>query len=164
VLIWLATGIFSHKAAIKAVNIPILLFLGSMLSLSAILNSTKALPNLVSAIIPSVGSLPPFWLIFSFLFITAVLANIINNSVAAVLMAPAAILLYESGVLIFHVDALLMAVAAGASLGIVLPTHQTTIVAMNSMGFARIDFIKKGAAIALVAGFAAAAVIHYIWS
>jgi len=164
VLLWLAAGIFKYNTAIRAINIPILLFLGSMLSISAILDSTGALPDLVGLIIPFVATLPSFWLILAFLFITAVLANIINNSVAAVLMAPAAILLYQSGAITVKMDALLMAVAAGASLGLVMPTHQTTIVAMNSMGFKKMDFIRKGALIALVSGITASIVIYFIWN
>lgn len=98
-----------------------------------------------------------------FLFVTALFANILDNSVAAVLMAPTAIALWKMGVVPFNPDALLMAVAAGSSLGLVIPTHQATIVVMESMDFSRKSFIKIGAAIAAVAGTSSAFVIYTIW-
>jgi di/tricarboxylate transporter len=78
-------------------------------------------------------------------------------------MAPVAVALWRAGAVPFNPDALLMAVAAGASLGIVIPTHQATIVVMNSMDFSRKSFIKTGAAIAAIAGSSSAFVIYTIW-
>lgn len=138
-------------------------FLGSMFGISAVLEETGALNAAVSLISPLFTSLPPFLLILIFLFVTAVFANILDNSVAAVLMAPIAVALWRAGAVPFNPDALLMAVPAGSSLGIVLPTHQATIVVMNSMDFPRRSFIKTGAAIAAIAGTSSALVIYAIW-
>lgn len=164
VLLWITTDIFSLKTAYSAINISILLFLGSMLSISEILNRTGALPDLIEFILPLVILIPAFPLILVFLFITAILSNIVDNSVSALLMSPAAILLFQSGTVNVTADALLMAVAAGASLGLVLPTDPATIVAMNSMGFQKKDFIKKGIIIALSAGIVASIVIYFLWN
>jgi len=164
VVLWIIFGILPLQKAFKAVNLPILLFLGSMLSLSEILNQTRALPDLVNAIMPLFNSLPAYPLILALLFITAILSNILDNAVSALLMAPAAILLFQSGAVSVNADALLMAVAAGASLGIVIPTHQATIVAMNSMGFEKKDFIRQGTVIAVLAGIIASVVILIIWN
>ena len=164
VVIWIISGILPVEKAFKAVNLSILLFLGSMLSLSEILIHTRALPDLIDSIMPLFNSLPAFPLILALLFITAVLSNILDNAVAALLMSPAAILLFQSGAVSVNADALLMAVAAGASLGIVIPTHQATIVAMNSMGFEKKDFIRQGTVIALLAGIIASAVILFVWN
>jgi di/tricarboxylate transporter len=163
VVFWLAAGIFSHKDALGAINIPIFLFLGSMISISAVLNETGALENVVDFVLPHILAMPPFLLILSVILFAAFIANILDNSVAAVLLSPAVILLFQSGELHVSADALLMAVAAGSSLGIVLPTHQATIVAMNSLGFDRKKFIKLGALIALSASLIAALVIVLVW-
>ena len=164
VILWLATGIFTIKTAYNAINVPILLFLGSMFSISEVLNQTRALPDLIDKIIPLISKLPVFPLIVAFVFITAILSNILNNSVAALLMAPVAVLLFQSGTIDVKLDALLMAVAAGASLGIVIPTHQATIVAIKIFGFNRKDFIKNGIVIALIAGIVASSVIFLLWN
>ena len=162
-LIWLFTGVLAYKTALTNINIPIIIFLGSMFGISSVLEETGALNEVVSLISPVLTSLPPFLLIMIFLFITAVFANILDNSVAAVLMAPIAIALWETGAVPFGPDALLMAVAAGASLGLVIPTHQATIVVMNSMDFPRKSFITTGAAIAVIAGSFSAFAIYSIW-
>ncbi len=164
VILWISTGIFSIKTAYNAINIPVLLFLGSMFSISGILNQTRALPDLIESLIPLIRTLPVFPLILAFVFITAILSNILNNSVSALLMAPIAILLFQSGTINVKADALLMAVAAGASLGVVIPTHQATIVAMNNFGFQKKDFIKQGIVIALIAGITASTVIYFLWN
>ena len=163
VLVWLAAGVFSYKTALANINVPIIIFLGSMFGISAVLEETGALNAAVSFIRPVFVSLPPLLLIFVFLFITGLFANVIDNSVAAVLMAPVAIELTRAGAVAVNPDALLMAVAAGAGLGIVIPTHQATLVVMDSMEFPRTSFIKTGAAIALMAGIFATLVIYAVW-
>ena len=163
ILFWLASGIFTHRDVQKAINIPIFVFLGSMISVSSILNETGALKNVVDFVLPHIVSMPPFLLILSVLLLAAFITNILNNSVSAVLLSPAVILLWQSGALSVSIDALLMAVAAGASLGIVMPTHQSTIVAMNSLKFERKQFIKLGAVITFFASLTAALVILLVW-
>ncbi len=117
-----------RKAAYRAINLRIVLFLGSMLSLSAILQDTGALSNLVYAVLPAVRSLSPFWLVAAFVFLSGIFANILDNSVAAVLLSPAGVLLSQTGAVSVGSDAILMAVAAGCQLGIVFPIHQATVV------------------------------------
>ncbi len=162
-LVWIFSGILSYKNALDHINIPIIIFLGSMFGISATLEETGALEAVVNLISPIFTTLPPFMMILTFLFISALFANILDNSVAAVLMAPIAIALWRAGAVPFCPDALLMAVAAGASMGIVIPTHQATIVVMESIDFQRISFIKIGTAIAVVAGIFSAFVIYTIW-
>ncbi len=164
VLFWLASGIFTHRDVQKAISIPIFIFLGSMISIASILNETGALKNVVDFALPHIVSMPPFLLILSVLLLAAFITNMLNNSVSAVLLSPAVILLWQSGALSVSADALLMAVAAGSSLGIVMPTHQSTIVAMSSLKFKRKQFIKLGTVIALFASLIAALVIWLVWS
>ncbi len=162
-LVMIGSGVLPYKTALTHVNIPVILYLGSMLGISGALEETGALDAAVNLIGPLFSSLPPFPLILIFVFATALFANILENSSAAVLMAPAALALWKAGAVPFEPDALLMAVAAGASLGVVFPTHQAAVVVMNSMDFPRKTYMKTGAAIATAAGIAAAAVIYVLW-
>jgi di/tricarboxylate transporter len=134
-----------------------------MFGISGILQETGALGAAIDAIRPMFEALPPFWLILIFLFITALFANILDNSVSAVLMAPVAIELSRAGGLAVNPDALLMAVAAGASLGVMMPTHQATLVVSSSMEFSKKSFMKTGAAVVLLGGILASLVIYAIW-
>ncbi|HCU08305.1 MAG TPA: hypothetical protein DF480_04990, partial [Clostridiales bacterium] len=119
VVIWLAARILSLENAVKNINIPVILFLGSMLSLSSILERTGALRSAADLILPLATLLSPFPLILLIVCFSALFANMIDNAVAAVIMAPLMIQLDLSGAVAVGGDALLMAVAAGASLGIV---------------------------------------------
>lgn len=163
VLFLTATNILSYEKAYKALSIPLILFLGSILSIANILQETGALSIVINQIVPLVKDLPPLFLILIFVYATAFFANILNNSTAAVLMAPAATILYQSGSVSVSADALLMAVAAGSSLGIVLPTHHATIVTISSMNFSSKNFMRTGGLIFLFAGSMAAFVIHMVW-
>ncbi|HSW36376.1 MAG TPA: SLC13 family permease, partial [Candidatus Limnocylindrales bacterium] len=93
VLIMLGTGILHYEKAFQALNIPAIIFLGSMLSLARIMIETGALAAAINQLMPLVIVLPAVPLILAFVFITAVLSNILNNSVAALLMAPTAIII-----------------------------------------------------------------------
>jgi len=163
VILWLALGILSPDNAIKNINIPVILFLGSMLSLSSILESTGALRSVAELILPLAETLPAFPLILLILGFTTLFANMMDNAVAVVIMAPLMIQLDLSGTVAAGADALLMAVAAGASLGIVLPTHQAAIVSMESTEFSRKSYIRTGAVIVLPAATLASAVIYFVW-
>ena len=163
VIFWILTSILSLENAYKNINIPLIIFLGSMLSISDILNDTGALQAVVGLIIPMFSSLPHYLLILIILFVSALFANVVDSSVAAVLISPLVIQLTQTGAVDVSADALLMAVAAGASLGIVLPTDQAVIVAMESTGFSRMSFIKTGAVVALTAGIFAALAIKIVW-
>jgi di/tricarboxylate transporter len=163
ILFWLATRVLSGKNALSSIHLPVVIFLGSMFGISAVLQETGALSAAIGAIRPIFEGLSPFWLILLFLYITALFSNILDNSVAAVLMAPVAIELSHAGGLGVHPDALLMAVAAGASLGVIMPTHQATIVVMNSMTFPKKSFMKTGAAVVLLAGILSTLVIYAVW-
>lgn len=162
-LVWIFLGVLPYQKAIDHINIPIIIFLGSMFGISATLEETGALAAAVNLVIPLFSRFSPFWMILIFVFVTALFANILDNSVAALLLAPVAVMLWRSGAVTFNPDALLMAVAAGASLGIVLPSHQATMVVMDSMDFPRKGFIALGAVIALSACLFATAIIYIRW-
>ncbi|NLT14305.1 MAG: SLC13/DASS family transporter [Clostridiales bacterium] len=163
IMLWLGARVLSYKNALESINLPVVLFLGSMFGISGILQETGALGAAIGVISPIFEGLPPFWLILIFLFITALLSNIIDNSVSAVLMAPVAIELSRAGGLAVNPDALLMAVAAGASLGVIMPTHQATLVVSSSMEFSKKSFMKTGAAVVLLAGILSTLVIYAVW-
>ncbi|NCB24971.1 MAG: hypothetical protein EOM62_05780 [Bacteroidia bacterium] len=163
VILWLMTRVLSYKNALSSISLPVVLFLGSMFGISTVLQETGALSAAIGVIRPFFSVLPPFWLILIFLFITALFANILDNSVSAVLMAPLAIELSNAGGLAINPDALLMAVAAGASLGVIMPTHQATLLVMNSMEIPKKSLMKTGTAVVLLAGILSSLVIYAVW-
>jgi di/tricarboxylate transporter len=163
VMLWLATRILSYQNALEGISLPVVLFLGSMFGISAVLRETGALSAAIGLIRPVFSSLPPFLLILIFVYVTALFANLLDNSVAAVFMAPLAIELSRTGGLQINPDALLMGVAAGSSLGILMPTHQATVVVLSSMDFSKQSFMKTGAAVLFLAGMLSTLFIYAVW-
>ncbi|HRW12374.1 MAG TPA: SLC13 family permease [Syntrophomonas sp.] len=163
VMVLLATDILPYDKAYASLNLPVLIFMGSMISVANVMQENGSLSLVVNQLIPFLQTLPPWLMIYFILLLTTLISNILNNAVAAVLMSPTAIILAQSGLLNISVDALLMAVAAGASLGIILPTNQSTLIVMSSTSFSRKSFIKIGAVLFLVSGIIASLVIYMIW-
>jgi di/tricarboxylate transporter len=164
ILIWGVLKILSAKDALESLNLPVLVIIGSMLSLSKVMQQNGAFVPLTRVITPLIGFVPEFFFLLLLVLITCVLANIMDNVVAAVIMAPMVLQLSSSNAQGIPLDALLMAVAAGASLSILLPTNKVTLVVQAEMGFSSEEFMQKGVAIAIFSVLIAALVIWLIWS
>lgn len=163
-VVFVLSGVITREKAYQELKIPTLVFLGSMVSIASVLENTGALALIIDPVIGIVEKLPHLLSIIVFVFVSALLANILDNSVAAVLMSPTAILLTQSPLVTVSPDALLMAVSAGASLGVVLPTEQTTILALTEMDLSTVRFAKQGIILALTAGTLASLVINLVWA
>jgi di/tricarboxylate transporter len=61
-------------------------------------------------------------------------------------------------------DALLMAVAAGSSCAMLLPTHQSTVITMSRTRFKPSSFMKVGAVLSVAAAVSASLVITWLWN
>lgn len=163
ILIWGGLGILSAKDALESVNLPVLVVVGSMLSLSKVMQQNGAFVPLTRVIAPLINYVPEVVFLLILVLITCILANIMDNVVAAVIMTPMAVQLSYGNTLGIPLDALLMAVAAGASLSILLPTNKVTLVVQAEMGFSSEEFMHKGIAIAGFSVLIATLVIWLVW-
>ncbi len=155
------SGALSPARAYESIDLTIILFLGGMLGLGAVLEFVEGLEPLIGFLEGRTAGLGAFGTVTLLLFISTVLSNAINNSAAAVFMAPIAVgLAGSSG---YPVEGLLMAVAAGSNMALILPTHQATLLVMSRTPFPRSAFVKMGIPLTIVAGLAAALVITFFW-
>jgi di/tricarboxylate transporter len=160
-IILIVGGVLTPPAAYECVDIKIVFFLGAMLGIGQTLEHTGALAVVSDLLAGLTGSLSPFWLILLLVFVTSALSNGINNAAAAVFMAPLAIgMAGGSGM---QAAAALMAVAAGANLTLLLPTHQATLMVLSKAPFSTGFFIKFGTVLTICCGLAATAVIYLVW-
>jgi di/tricarboxylate transporter len=97
------------------------------------------------------------------LFGTAVFANAINNSAAAVIMAPVAAGLASQSTGV-SLPAVLMAVAAGANLALILPTHQAALLVLSKAPFSIPLYIRSGVVLTFFSGLAATLTIFLFWN
>ena len=148
-------------ADFNVVDLKIVFFLGAMLGIGQTLEHTGSLELLSTFLARYTEGLPPFWLIVILIFAASALSNAINNSASAVFMAPLAVGVAAGTSL--QTAAALMAVAAGANLTLILPTHQSVLMVLSKAPFPVRSLMRFGLVLTLFCGMTAAAVITLLW-
>lgn len=161
VLVMIYFGVLKLPDDFSSVDLKIVFFLGSMLGIGQTLEHTGTLDLLAEHLTALTAGFPPLVLIIIMVFIASALSNAINNSAAAVFMAPLAVGIAAGSSM--GTAAALMAVAAGSNLALMLPTHQATLLVLSKAPFSIGSFIRFGAVLTLLCGMAAAAVIALVW-
>ncbi len=160
-ILLIALKILSPDSAYKNIDLKIVFFLGSMLGIGKVLEHSGALDLLSTSLANLTKGLEPFWLILVIVVISSLLSNAINNSAAAVFMAPLAIAMAAEGSL--STAAALMATAAGSNLTLLLPTHQATLMVMSKAPFPVGSFFRFGLIVSLFCFLSATVVITMVW-
>ena len=108
------------------------------------------------------GGTPDYLILLIVLAATMVLSGIVNNTAAAVIMAPIAIdIARDLGV---SVDPFLMAVAVGASAAFLTPIgHQSNTLVMGPGGYRFADYWRMGLPLSILVGAVAVPVILVVW-
>jgi len=160
-LLMIISGVLKPTTAYKNIDLKIVFFLGSMLGIGETLEHTGALAMLSSALAGFTEGFTPFWLILMLILVASVLSNAINNSAAAVFMAPLAVGIAGGSSL--GTAAALMAAAAGSNLTLLIPTHQAALMVMSKAPFPFASFMRFGLVLTSLCVVTAAAVITAIW-
>jgi|LSQX01.1.fsa_nt_gb di/tricarboxylate transporter len=156
------TGVLSLRKAYEAIELPILILLGSLIPVSEALETTGAAELIASKILSLAGVLPNWTLVMIVIAMTMLLTNIINNAAAALLMAPIAISMAMT--LGLNVDAFLMAVFVGATSAFMTPIgHQSNTLIMGPGGFQFRDYWKLGFPLSLLVIAVTVSMIMIIW-
>ena len=156
-------GSVSLREAYDSVNWPIIVLLAAMLPIEGALVSTGGSATIAEAInsIGAHGSLALTLIII--LTGTMFLSGIVNNTAAAVIMAPIAIdVAMGMGV---SIDPFLMAVAVGASAAFLTPIgHQSNTLVMGPGGYKFTDYWRVGLPLSLVVIAVSIPLIMYVWA
>ena len=161
VLVMIYFGVLKLPDDFSSVDLKIVFFLGSMLGIGQTLEHTGTLDLLAGYLTEFTAGFSPMALIIVIIFLSSALSNAINNSAAAVFMAPLAVGIAAGSSI--GTAAALMAVAAGSNLALMLPTHQATLMVLSKAPFSLGSFLRFGAVLTLLCGMAAAMVIALIW-
>lgn len=157
-----AVGLVTLREAYEAIDWPVLILLGAMLPVGGALETTGAAAQAAEALSSVAGGLPPWAVIALVLAVTMTLSDVVNNAAAAVLLIPIAYGISEQ--LGVSSDALLMAVAVGASSAFLTPIgHQSNVLVMGPGGYQFGDYWRVGLLLEVVIVVVATPAILATW-
>ena len=156
------TGIISPRALYDSIEWPVIVLLGAFIPVGEAMQLTGVAHSIAGVFLIFARHLPPTASLGVVVAGTLLLANIINHTAAAVIMAPIAIGIAEG--LGGRVDPFLMAVAVGASLPFLTPVgHQANILVMGPGCYAFGDYWRLGLPLSLLVVGLAPFLIKIFW-
>ena len=161
-LVMAVSGSVTLREAYENINWPIIVLLGAMIPIGEALVSTGGSETIADALSFTGGDMPQALTLLIVMAVTMVLSGIVNNTAAAVIMAPIAIDMATG--LGSSADPFLMAVAIGASAAFLTPIgHQSNTLVMGPGGYRFTDYWKMGLPLSIVVAAVAVPVIMVVW-
>lgn len=160
--IMIVTNLVPLKQAYGSIEWPILLLIGSMITVGVALQESGGADIIADFILSLSGLLNPATMVIMTLLITIIIANIVNATVSAVIMAPIALFL-ASGLGV-SVDPFLMAVAIGStSVFLTAYGHESNSLVMEAGGYTFKDYLRVGLPLEILIIILSAPLILYFW-
>ncbi|WP_375183338.1 SLC13 family permease, partial [Marinobacter sp.] len=162
-VVMVLAGVLSHQEAYRAIDWPVIVLLAAMIPVGQALESTGA-ASLIASWMLELGSGSEPWLVIALVLAgTMLLSNVVNNAAAAILVAPIALSIASQ--LNVSSDALLMAVAIGASCAFLTPVgHQSNALVMEPGGYRFGDYWRLGLPLSVIVTLVATPLILMLWA
>ena len=156
-------GLVSPREVYESIDWRVIVLLGAMIPVGGALEETGLAAEAASVLVAVSGDLPLWTSVAAVLVISMFLSDIVNNTAAAVLMAPIA--LGVAGGLSASPDPFLMAVAVGASAAFLTPIgHQSNLLVMGPGGYRFGDYWRLGLPLEALITVVAVPLILLVWS
>lgn len=156
------TKLIDAPGAYKAIDWSVIVLLAAMIPVGQALETTGGAELISGQMLAFGGGLAPAWVLVMVLVGTMLLSNVVNNAAAAILVAPIALSL--SAELGLASDAVLMAVAVGASCAFLTPIgHQSNALVMEPGGYRFGDYWRLGLPLSLLVTAVAVPMILLVW-
>ena len=139
----IALGCLSWRDVGRSLPVAVIMLIVASLALGNALVTTGMAEYLAAVFVAAAGNLPTAVVLSSFIFIMAVLTNIVSNNAAAVIGTPIAISAAQQ----IGVDPLpfVLAVLFGANMSFATPFgYQTNLLILSAGGYRFSDFLKVG--------------------
>ncbi len=144
----LLSGSLSPKEAYSAVHWPVVILTGCLIPFGTAVTQSGAAGQIASALL-STGLHSPWAVLAVLLVVTLLMANIIPNVAAVVVMAPVG--LAFASILSIHPLPLLMAIGYGATLPYLTPVgHPVNLLSLDIAGYRFQDFLRFGIPLTLI--------------
>jgi di/tricarboxylate transporter len=156
-------GLLSAEEAYKSIDWSIIVLLAAMIPVGQALETSGGAQLLANKMLALGGDFSLAAVLAMLLVVTLLLSNVINNAAAAIVVAPVALSLATS--LNVPTDAVLMAVAIGASSAFMTPIgHQSNALVMEPGGYQFGDYWRLGLPLSIIVTVVAVPMIMLVWA
>jgi len=161
-LVMVMAGLLSTAEAYRAIDWSIIVLLGAMIPVGQSLETTGAAALIADSLMVVGEGLPTATVLALVMVLTMLLSNVVNNAAAVIVVAPIALNL--AGGFGLAADAVLMAVAIGASCAFLTPIgHQSNALVMEPGGYRFGDYWRLGLPLSLLVVLIATPMIVLVW-
>ncbi|WP_417545349.1 SLC13 family permease [Marinobacter sp.] len=156
-------NLMSAAEAYKAIDWSVIVLLAAMIPVGQAMETTGGAALIASQMLVLGENLSVASVLVMVLVGTALLSNVVNNAAAAIVVAPIALSLASE--LQVPSDAVLMAVAVGASCAFMTPIgHQSNALVMEPGGYEFGDYWRLGLPLTAIVTLVAVPVIMLVWT
>lgn len=150
------------QEAYKAIDWPIIIFLGAMIPVGGALETTGTAQLIANLLLENGRALPGAVTVGLVLVTTMFLSDLVNNAAAVVLMAPIGLGIANG--LGVSIDPFIIAIAIGASCAFLTPIgHQSNTLVMGPGGYKFGDYWRMGLLLEVIVAVTAIPLIMYFW-
>lgn len=161
-VVMVLVGLIDAAGAYKAIDWSVIVLLAAMIPVGQAMESTGGAELIAGQMLAVGEGLAPTASLAMVLVGTMLLSNVVNNAAAAILVAPIALSL--SAELGMASDAMLMAVAVGASCAFLTPIgHQSNALVMEPGGYQFGDYWRLGLPMSILVTAVAVPMILLVW-
>lgn len=160
-LLVFATGCITPEEAYGAIEWKAIILIGSMLTLGAAMDHTRAAAYLAGQIIALIGEAGPLWLLSGFFALTVLLTQPMSNQAAAIVVIPIAIQTALQAGLNPRPFAIMIAVAASCSY--LTPLEPSCLMVYGPGRYRFADFVKVGSLLTLLIYLIAITLVPWLW-
>jgi len=156
------SGILSLREAYRSVQWPIVVLLGSMLSLGVALEQTGGDQLIADQILLSSSFISPAFLLVIIMLGTMMLSDIVNNAASVVLMGSIAINVAQG--LGVSIEPFLVAVAVGGACAFLTPIgHEANVLVFDVGGYEFTDYWRLGLPLELIITAVTVPLLLWLW-
>lgn len=146
----------------SAIDAPVLILMAALIPVTQAVSATGATSDISNFISATAEGLQPIYLLLIVLISTILVTPVLNNAATVLLMGPIAAGLAKSSGL--NPDAMLMAVAVGASCDFLTPFgHQSNTLVMGPGGYRFLDYPRMGAPLTIIVVVVSLVIIPLVW-
>ena len=156
------TRLISPAEVYRSIDMPVIVLLAALLPVGKDLETTGGARLIAAGLLEFAQSAPPAAMLVLVMGTTMLLTNLVNNSAAAILVAPVALDLARG--MEVSANPLLMAVAIGASCAFLTPIgHQSNTLVLEPGGYRFGDYWRMGLPLSGLVVASAVPAIMWFW-